>query len=179
MAGKKSETQATGNTVAENIQRLRDQQRITYAELSRTLENLGRPIPALGIRRIESKERRVDVDDLVAIAVALGSNPAALLSPDVGDASEPVSATGLDVVDARSYWQWMTAAMPVTGTPERLDLYVDWAVRNLPSWRLTQLSESMREMAAINRAHEAAEAGDPTELNRLIAAQQNAGHGDD
>ena len=63
---------ATGRRVADNIARVRKQQRLTYTALSAKLENRGREIPVLGLRRIERYQRRVDVDDLVYLAEALG-----------------------------------------------------------------------------------------------------------
>jgi hypothetical protein len=79
MAGKESELGATGKTVAENVRRLRGS--VSFAELSRWLADVGRPIPPLGLRRIEAGERRVDVDDLMAFAGVFGVNPNALLLP--------------------------------------------------------------------------------------------------
>ena len=63
----------------ENIKRIREGQRVTYVELSKRLAVLGRPIPVLGLRRIERGERRVDVDDLLALAAAFGVEPIRLL----------------------------------------------------------------------------------------------------
>ncbi len=70
-----------GHTVATNIRSHRETQRLTYAELSGRLAALGRPIPVPGLLRIERAERRVDVDDLTAIAhlLGLGLAPAELL----------------------------------------------------------------------------------------------------
>lgn len=61
-----------GQRIARNVKRLREQQKLTYVEVSNRLYAAGRPIPVLGIRRIEHGERRVDLDDLVAIAGVLG-----------------------------------------------------------------------------------------------------------
>lgn len=52
-----------------------------YQELAERLEKVGRPIPVLGLRRIESEERRVDADDLVALAIVLNVSPVRLLMP--------------------------------------------------------------------------------------------------
>jgi transcriptional regulator with XRE-family HTH domain len=68
-----------GAAVADKVMKLREAQRFTYAELSRKLSGLGRDIPPLGLRRIETRERRIDVDDLVALANALGVAPTELL----------------------------------------------------------------------------------------------------
>lgn len=63
----------------QNIKRIREGQKITYVELSERLAALGRHIPVLGLRRIERGERRVDVDDLMALAAAFGVEPIRLL----------------------------------------------------------------------------------------------------
>lgn len=54
---------------------------MTYTELVKRLADIGRPIPILGLRRIERNERSVDLDDLVAIARALQVPPAWLIFP--------------------------------------------------------------------------------------------------
>ena len=64
-----------------NIRQLREARKLTYTELSAKLAKLGRPIPVLGLSRIEKGRRRVDADDLVALALALRVNPGALLLP--------------------------------------------------------------------------------------------------
>ena len=51
--------------------RVRTAQRLGYAELARNLAKVGRPIPELGLRRIERGERRVDFDDLLALSYVL------------------------------------------------------------------------------------------------------------
>jgi transcriptional regulator with XRE-family HTH domain len=71
----------TGAIVRWNIRRLREERRLTYAEVSRQLDGYNWPIPVLGLRRIERGERRVDVDDLTLLARVLGVAPAALLRP--------------------------------------------------------------------------------------------------
>lgn len=60
-----------GTSIAENLARIRAAKRIGYAELSRRLSAAGWPLPVLALRRIEKRERRVDVDDLLALATVL------------------------------------------------------------------------------------------------------------
>ncbi|WP_219460207.1 helix-turn-helix domain-containing protein [Nonomuraea rhizosphaerae] len=69
-----------GESLRQNIKRIRESQRLTYTELSKKLTTAGRPIAILGLRRIERGQRRVDVDDLVALAAAFGITPSDLLS---------------------------------------------------------------------------------------------------
>ena len=105
-----------GVAVAHNVEKLRESQNLSYAELSRRLTELGRPIAPLGLTRIRDLQRRVDVDDLVALALALDVSPATLLLPD-----PPVSATngsapvteGGDEYPLRQIWSWLIAEMPL------------------------------------------------------------------
>ena len=68
-----------GRAVIANIHRIRGLQKMTLQELSDRLTHVGRPILPSGLSKIESGERRIDVDDLVAIAAALGVMPERLL----------------------------------------------------------------------------------------------------
>lgn len=70
-----------GATVAANMEHLRKIQGLSYVEISRRMKLIGRPIAPLGLARIRDLQRRVDVDDLVALAQALDVNSAALLRP--------------------------------------------------------------------------------------------------
>lgn len=70
-----------GDNVRSNVQWLRNERRLTYVEMAQRLAENGRSIPVLGLRRIERGERRVDVDDLVALADLFRVTPAQLLNP--------------------------------------------------------------------------------------------------
>jgi hypothetical protein len=99
---------ATGETVRDNIRRIRDVLRMPVTELSAKLDALGRPIPPLGIRRIEAGDRRVDVDDLTAFAVALEVSPETLLMPYAENADDEVRITGWEpMMYASEAWRWM------------------------------------------------------------------------
>jgi transcriptional regulator with XRE-family HTH domain len=111
MAGKKSELGPIGTNVLHAVARLREERRLSYAELSRRLGDLGRDIPPLGLRRIESGERRVDADDLIALALALEVSPLALLLPT--NASSLV-ANG-DRYAAERIWDWARGHQALTG----------------------------------------------------------------
>jgi transcriptional regulator with XRE-family HTH domain len=101
----------TGETVRQNIERIRTAKRLTYVELSEQLTELGRRIPVLGLRRIERGERRVDADDLMALAVALGVNPSSLLLPNTAEGT--VELTGVGTVEARTAWKWADGKRPL------------------------------------------------------------------
>jgi len=70
-----------GSNVAVNVRRIRKVRGLTTRQLSARLAEAGRPIPASGITRIEQELRRVDVDDLTALAAALGVRATQLLLP--------------------------------------------------------------------------------------------------
>lgn len=73
-----------GRNIADQITKRRERFGITYAFLSRQLTERGRPIPPLGLRRIEAYERRIDIDDLVAIAAVLDLDPVDMLAVATG-----------------------------------------------------------------------------------------------
>lgn len=108
---KKNPLGPTGKTVADNIKRMRGD--MQYVKLAARLEELGRPIPTLGLRKIESYERRVDADDLVALAVALEVSPIALLMPDSAAHDSTVTATGTGDQSARNLLLWLRADGPL------------------------------------------------------------------
>lgn len=107
MAGKKLELGDTGRAVAANVKRLRGAR--NYTDLSKQLDDLGRDIPPLALRRIEDGTRRVDVDDLTALAVALRVSPTTLLLPYTQNADDPVRVTawGDDYAFASEVWRWL------------------------------------------------------------------------
>ncbi len=107
MAGKEIPLGPTGETVRENVARYRRTAGFSYAELSRRLETVGRPLAPLGLRRIEAGERRVDVDDLMALAVVLGVHPPALLMPQYSGHGIRREITGTGSVKTDVAWHWM------------------------------------------------------------------------
>ena len=79
MAGKSKELGAASQRVARNIRLLRHHRGLTYIALSRCLAEIGHPILDTGLMKIEKGRRRVDVDDLTALAEALQVEACALL----------------------------------------------------------------------------------------------------
>jgi hypothetical protein len=89
MALDNTRTGPAGQVLAGNIRRIREAQRIGYMELSRLLADVGRPIPELGLRRIEKGERRVDFDDLLALAYVLKVCPVDLMVSNEAADNDP------------------------------------------------------------------------------------------
>jgi 8-oxo-dGTP diphosphatase len=129
-----------GGYLIENLKDLRNRRQMTYKDLSARLKELGRPIPTLGLSRIERGERRVDADDLVALALALGVNPSALLLPRSTAPDQLVDLTEDYQARARDAWNWADAraALPFAGpgTRSTMDYQVnaDFVSHGRPLW---------------------------------------------
>lgn len=104
-----------GEHAAAAVKVLRDKRNLTFAELSRKLDDLGRPIPPLGLRRIEAGDRRIDVDDLVALALALEVSPLALLLPGVASDTPAAVVPGGDEYGPARIWEWGIGKWPLSG----------------------------------------------------------------
>jgi transcriptional regulator with XRE-family HTH domain len=70
-----------GRNLIANVQHLRRVRRLSLRDLSAEMGRAGRPVLPVGLSRLENAQRRVDVDDLVALATVLGVTPADLLLP--------------------------------------------------------------------------------------------------
>lgn len=117
-----------------NVQRLRESAGLTKKELSERVGALGRSIPPLGVSRIEMGTRRVDADDLVALAVALNVHPAALLLPDTASPEMATEVTAIGSVPARHAWEWAHGMRPLpVGDAQK---WMEWSQRAIPfGWR--------------------------------------------
>ncbi|QII04347.1 helix-turn-helix transcriptional regulator [Rhodococcoides fascians A25f] len=104
MAAKRVEIGATGETVRKNIARVRNDRGMTLRALSDTMSELGHPLSNSSISQIENGSRRVDVDDLMALAIALDVSPNTLLIEPAYDGDLEVNASGAERVSVRSLW---------------------------------------------------------------------------
>lgn len=98
--------------VAANVLRFRTARGLSTTRLAATLKEIGHSIPATGITRIEKGERRVDTDDLVALALALNVSPVALLLPPTEDSETLVDLTENVALRARDAWAWADGEEP-------------------------------------------------------------------
>jgi len=108
-----------GEVLATNIHRVRTAQRLGYAELSRLLSDVGRPIPELGLRRIELGDRRVDFDDLVALCYVLKIAPVDLIV-DKDATTEPYPLIPSREFESESVREWIrgeTVLLSAAQTP--------------------------------------------------------------
>jgi transcriptional regulator with XRE-family HTH domain len=178
MAGKESARGSTSDTVRANITAVRELQNLNYTQVSERLARSGWTISAVGIRRIESGERRVDVDDLAALAVALGVTPITLLMPPgTGRPDEFVDVTGLaNPALARRVWDWLTAQdLPEQGYSDDLLAFYQ---RALPVWQREEVSNRYRaalkqgRLDAVNDILDSLEAAGPAGQKVADAARQ-------
>lgn len=97
--------------VVENVKRLRGTRRWSLADLSDRMREVGRPMLTSGLHRLESSRRRIDVDDLVALAAAFDVSPIALLLPPVDEGE--IELTETLRAEARDAWYWVRARRPL------------------------------------------------------------------
>lgn len=136
MAGQKIELGPSGKTVAENVRRIREQKALTFTEISRSIASRGRSISPLAVRRIEEGQRRVDVDDLIALSAVLGVSPITLLAPNTATASERIVATAIvETLRAEDFWAWLRADLPPSNGDGLDWLSINANLNSLPEWK--------------------------------------------
>jgi transcriptional regulator with XRE-family HTH domain len=115
MAGIKKDLGPTGMRVAEAVRRFRRGGEVTTAKLSGRLTALGQPIPDTSITKREAGTSRVDVDDLMALALALGVTPNTLLLPEVSylGSADTHHLTPAASGTAEELWQWAQGETPL------------------------------------------------------------------
>lgn len=92
-------------------------------ELAAKLRDLGHPLPVSSISRLENGERRADISDLVAIAVALDVAPARLLLPGAApdtDWQAEIQLTEALSVSWERAWRWATGEESLNSPTLRL-----------------------------------------------------------
>ncbi|MEV7441994.1 helix-turn-helix domain-containing protein [Streptomyces sp. NPDC091204] len=113
----------TSRAVADNLRRLREARGLSLRALSADLKRRGHSLSADALNKIENGRtpeagteppkhvRRIDVDDLTALAAALDVNPNALLLPHRGTGS--IDLTGTGEVAAKTVWEWAEGRHPL------------------------------------------------------------------
>lgn len=141
----------TGAQLAENLRRIRGERGLSTARLSELLQAVGRPIQPTGITKIEKGERKVDVDDLLALAAVLRVSPATLLLPPVAD-NTATDITAVGSVPAWKAWRWMDGREPIK-EPFDEDDFADFQMHARPKGkrRYQMLGERSDEELAKRR----------------------------
>lgn len=119
---------ATGETVAANLARVRKSQQISLQDLEQRLIALGRRISFSGLSKIERGERRVDVDDLMALAIALDVSPLGLLLPVDQEPAALVETSGARGSLAL-FWKWVLGESTPFSRDDRA-----FTARSVPWW---------------------------------------------
>ncbi|MFH8528148.1 helix-turn-helix domain-containing protein [Streptomyces tendae] len=166
-----------GQRVAKEVARLRG--RTTVRELSARLAKLGRPILPSGITKIEQGQRRVDADDLVALAVALKVTPTRLLMG-------PPPTEGPDDPRHEDVWEWhpWTDREGVERSPiPILRLLPELAMEPWEAWAWAEGEAPLGEIWRLPEENSTNFAEDEVERfqaeNRLPAPRPFLGLGDD
>lgn len=128
-------TGPTAAAVRDHIRTIRAGKGLSLAAVCARLAEMGRPFAVSSLSEVENGKRRVDVDDLVVLAAALGVTPITLLMPLASSGEEAVAATGVGSVPARALWSWLCAASPLTPTSDRATS-MRFALDAQPAWRL-------------------------------------------
>jgi len=133
----------TGDTARANVTRVRSESGVSFAALSGRMGELGRPMGTLALRRLESGERRVDVDDLLALAVALDVTPLSLLLPPVMGMHVEREVTALGMVPTVNLWRWATSTGPLDPHADQ-GARLEWHRRVAPREVLTDAQRHRR-----------------------------------
>lgn len=106
----------TGQAVAVNVARIRNALGMSTYKLSEELAELGRPIAASAISKIEGGTRRVDTDDLMALAVVFDVPPSALLLPPTAEGRIVLISDYMN--EAGRVWDWAEGSRPLHVPPD-------------------------------------------------------------
>ncbi|WP_073927778.1 helix-turn-helix transcriptional regulator [Streptomyces sp. CB03911] len=161
--------------MAANLLRLRTARGLSTTQLANAVKELGQSIPATGITRIEKGERRVDVDDLIAFALALNVAPnALLLPPDWSDAE--VDLVPEVTLSTRQAWLWAEGRSPASnfGAEGEVAVVEDDDDSEAEFWRQLEEYEALtnppqRRRAVRNPANRAAKQVSDT-IDALVTA---------
>lgn len=142
----------TGRAVAANVKRLRKARGLSLRALSVALKDRGRTLSADALNKIENGAetdgrgvRRVDVDDLTALAVVFGVSPAALVVPFTPHPDDSVGVTGAGEVPAYAAWRWATGEIQLSYDPEqrRETQDMERALYGEPAWMHARSNEDV------------------------------------
>lgn len=131
----------TSATTAQNIAAARRALGLTAQQVSDATAEIGWPLGRAAISEIERGARRIDVDDLVALAIVLKVNPNSLLMPDYfGDEDVSDDVTGVAGATGRQVWEWADGWHALPMQTEQIEVADDatgvergrqmWAQRN-------------------------------------------------
>lgn len=124
VANKAIEEGASARTARENLRRLRTESDLTWTGLSKMLADYGRKIPPISLRRIEDGDRRMDIDDLMALSFVLNVSPVRLLLP-VREPDRVVEITGPGERHSEEAWSWVLSGTSIGSPTEGLEAGIE------------------------------------------------------
>jgi transcriptional regulator with XRE-family HTH domain len=120
MANRRMLHGATASRVAANIRELRRERGLDLAALSDLLARRGHAVGINTLSKMERGTRRVDVDDLMALALALDVTPNRLLLSKTAD-DEILALPGNARVSTASAWAWAAGDSPLPPDHNAMD----------------------------------------------------------
>lgn len=147
------ETTDVRAVIATNIKRIRKVRDINGRDFIAQLEERGMKLLPSGLTALEKGERRVTVEELLIIAVALNTSVVDLLMPD--DGSDLVVAKGIPPLSPGQLSAWVSGNSPWRqlpyGTPIDAQVFEEfWGAANT-SRRARRVWDSRPEIDAIER----------------------------
>ena len=139
-----------GERVAARLKRIRQERGLTLSDLASKLDDLGRPILVSALSKIEKGQRRVDADDLIALALALDVSPNQMLLPPDASMTTTIELTKSMTMDASAAWRWATQDVPLPTSvsgPVAQSAYLEQVRRIAPS----HLHDRDEELAELTR----------------------------
>jgi nucleoside phosphorylase len=103
----------TGARVAQRLRELRGDRQLTLAQLAERLTELGHPLQVSVLSKIEKGHRRIDADDIIALALALDVSPNRILLPSGSRSSSTIRLTAAKVMTERQAWLWASQDSPL------------------------------------------------------------------
>lgn len=154
-----------GRRVGQMVRQLRHRHGIDLRELSARLAEVGHPIGLGQLSKLELGQRRIDVDDLLALAVVFNTSPNSLLFPGYpGPSGEDVPVTLTPHISQpwAEVWHWAIGSgwlrrppgptLPDDQPGEGADAQIAWYEMNRPH----DLSGSYDFIPEAFRGHEGA-----------------------
>ncbi|MFJ5861512.1 helix-turn-helix domain-containing protein [Pseudarthrobacter sp. NPDC092439] len=136
-----------GARVAANIARLREKRGLSQPQLTELLKERGISFARGAVSKIEKGQRKLDPDELVGFALALGTTPNALLFGE--DSFLPTEELGLTQADnypAERVWTWADGEFPIEPATTKAQLEFQKEARpHLPPVLLKDLPRQVRD----------------------------------
>jgi transcriptional regulator with XRE-family HTH domain len=139
---------SAAKAVAQNVRRIRGERGLSIRAVAARTSEIGHPLPHSALSKIENEQRRVDIEDLLALAIALETSPASLLLAYEPDPERSVAIIGTVTAPSRAAWEWAQGTEPLpapTSTyEEALSRWSRFISVALPWWQARDAMDSAR-----------------------------------